>query len=348
MLNKRLITGIVIGTSAALIAACGSSGSSSTSSKSGPSSYTVTIDEPVATATGAPLYVAIQKGYFAQQGIKIKFSTLSTASSVQEALTSGSIQFATGGAFSIVLANEKGANYQVVESFGGPSFQVCANTAYAKSLGISASTPLKQMLTKVKGATVGVNGFGSPVTIPLQYLLKADAGLDPQTSIKIVNLGSVAAARTALERGSIDIVVNSPPVCEETSGKGEVLLTTSFLPVLRTIPYQVFYGSKNWLSSHATIASRVGKALAEGNNFVKSNPTAAAQILHQGYFPTVSAASLASLLKTYVLPNLPANGRMTEQGWQNVNTIMKISGATSSPPSAAEGVMWTNKSLPAS
>jgi ABC-type nitrate/sulfonate/bicarbonate transport system substrate-binding protein len=353
MASRRIFAvGLLGAVTALLLAACGGSGSSSQnsassiSSASGTAKYTITIDQPVYTLAGAPLYVAIQQGYFAKQGITVKFSTLSTASEVQEALTSGSIQFTTGGAFSIVLADAQGAGYQVVESFGAAGFQLCASTTFAAQRGISPSTPLKEMLTKLKGATLGVNGFGSPVVIPLYYLLKSTAGLDPKSTVTVVNLGSVAAAQTALERGSIDLLVNSPPVCAETSGKGEVLLSTSSMDPFKSIPYQVFYGSGSWISSHAAESAAVARAMAEGNNYVKQNPAAAAAILHNAYFPSVSTASIESVLAGYIAPNLTANGRMTLQGWQQVNDIMKVSGTVTSVPTPAEGTMWTNAYLP--
>jgi NitT/TauT family transport system substrate-binding protein len=328
------------GALALALAACGSSSGGSSSQAT-----TITIDQPVFTEAGAPIYVAIARGFFAAHGIKVKFSTLSTAATVEEALKAGSIQFATGGAFNIVEADEKGAGYQVVENFGAPTLQFCVSTAFARQQGISSATPLKEMLTKLKGASLGVNGFGSPVTIPLYYLLKADAGVDPTTWVKTVSLSSVSAAQTSFERGQLSMLVNSPPVCQETSGKGEVLLTTGFLPDFKSIPYQVFYGEKSWISQHRAAAKGVAEAMAEGNAYVVQHAASAAAILHKSYFPQVSTASLLSLIRTYYVHTIPADGRMTLQGWQQVNKIVLGSGAVSSVPSPAEGVMWTNEYL---
>lgn len=340
--RKKTLLGITCAVLTLALAACGSSGGSGNSAAK---NYTVTIDEPVATVAGAPLYVAIARGFFAAHGVKIKFYTLNTSTTVEEALKAGSIQFATGGAFNIVEANQAGAGYQVVETFGAPTLQLCVASSLAKSTGISPSTPLSQTLTKLKGASIGVNGFGSPVTIPLDYLLKAEIGADPKTWIKVVNMGSVTAAETAFERGQLSLLVNSPPVCQETSGKGEVFLTTGFLPAFKGTPYQVFYGLKSWISAHPGAAAGVAQAMAEGNAYVVQHPASAAAILHKTYFPTVPTASILSLLQTYYAKTIPTSGRMTVQGWNQINKIMLESGTVTGVPSAAEGGMWTNKYL---
>jgi NitT/TauT family transport system substrate-binding protein len=341
--RRRSALGLLCAALAVVLAACGSSSGGGGSSAS--KNYTVTIDQPVATVAGAPMYIAIARGFFAAHHVKINFSTLNTSTTVEEALKAGSIQFATGGAFDIVEADQKGAGYEVVENFGAPTLQLCVSDSLAKEQGITPTTPLKEMLTKLKGAALGVNGFGSPVTIPLYYLLKADAGVDPATWVKVVSLGSVSAAQTAFERGELSILVNSPPVCQQTSGKGEVFLTTGFLPEFKTIPYQVFYGLKSWISQHPGATEGVAQAMAEGNSYVVDHSASAAAILHKGYFPTVPTASILKLLHSYYSHTIPVDGRMTLQGWQQINKIMLVSGAVSAVPSPAAGVMWTNQYL---
>jgi NitT/TauT family transport system substrate-binding protein len=344
MVNRKLSAVSLLGGAAMLLlAACGSSPASG--GAGAVKSYTITIDQPVFTVAGAPIYIALAKGFFKAHGVNIKFSTLSTAATVEEALKAGSIQFATGGAFNIVEADQQGAGYQVVEDFGAPTLQLCVAKTFAQQQGISATTPLKEMLTKLRGASFGVNGFGSPVTIPLYYLLKADAKVDPTTWVKTVNLGSVSAAQTAFEQGQISVLVNSPPVCQQTAGKGEVLLTTGFLPEFKSIPYQAFYGETTWMNQHPGATTAVVQAMAEGNKFVVQHAASAAAILHAKYFPTVPTASILGLINTYYAHTIPVDGRASLQGWQQINKIMLDSGAVTATPSPKEGVMWTNKYL---
>lgn len=322
--------------------------SSSSSPQSAPPSvkatYSVTMAEPAATVAGAPLYMAIKKGFFAAHGITFQFVTLNSATTVEQAMKSGSVQVATGGAFNIVEANAKGAEYQVIETFGSPTLQLCVSKAYAQAHNITPQTPLTDMLTQLKGAKLGLNGFGSPVRIPLYYLLKVHLSVDPTTYVTAVNLSSLPAAQTAFKQGSVDLLVNSPPVCQQLSN-GVIFLTAAFMPDFEGTPYQVFYGLKSWLSQNPGAARGVAQAMADANAYVVKDPAAAAEILHSDYFPTTPTADIQTLLETYYAKTIQPDGRMTLAGWQKINKIMLDSGAVTSAPSADEGNMWTNQYL---
>jgi NitT/TauT family transport system substrate-binding protein len=323
-------------------------GSSAASAAPGSSTagqtYTVTMAQPAATIAGGPLYLAISKGFFAAHGITFKFITLNTATTVAQALISGSVQVSTGGAFNIVQEDQQGAGYQVIETFGSPTLQLCVSNAYAKAHNITPSSPLNTILTALKGAKVALNGFGSPIKIPLLYLLKSHLNVDPNTYVKLISLGSVPATQTAFESGQVDLLLNSPPICQQTKN-GTVFTTWGFLPDFQGTPYQVFYGLKSWFDQNPGAAKAMALAMAEAGAFEVQNPQEAAQILHDKWFTTTSVADILDLINTYYKTTIPPDGCMTQAGWQKVNEIMVQSGVMTTTPSPADGGMWTNQYL---
>jgi ABC-type nitrate/sulfonate/bicarbonate transport system substrate-binding protein len=341
------------GMAAVMVAACSSSSGSGGSSAAaangagGASGATVnlSIAEPIMIVAHAPLYVAIQKGYFAKNHVNVSFSTLNTASTIAEALTSGSIQLASGASFNVISADAKGANYQAVVNMGGITLQVCASKSYAQSNGIDSGASVASTLKKFKGATFGLTGFNSPPQYVLNYLLQDMAGVNPQSGVKEVSLGSVSSAQAALQRGEVQAFFQSPPTCQESSSYAEPVVDTASMAQLRTVPYAMLYATKSWLSSHQTVAREVAQAVAEGDAYVKANPAGAAAVLHQSYFSTVPTSVIQQALVASVIPAIPSGGTMTQAGWQSANAIMTKSGAAASTPSAADGVMWTNSYL---
>ncbi len=306
--------------------------------------YTVTMAQPAATIAGGPLYIAITNGYFAKHGIDFKFVTLNTATTVAQALVSGSVQIATGGAFDIVQEDQKGAGYQVIETFGSPTLQLCVSNAYAKAHNITPSSPLDTILTALKGAKVGLNGFGSPIKIPLLYLLKSHLNVDPNTYVKLISLGSLPATETAFQNGQIDLLLNSPPICAQQPN-GTVFTTWGFLPDFQGTPYQVFYGLKSWISQNPGAAKGLAEAMAEAGAFEVQNPQQAAQVLHDKWFTTTSVSDIVGLINQYYKTTIPPDGCMTQAGWQKVNQIMVQSGLMTATPNPSEGGMWTNQYL---
>jgi ABC-type nitrate/sulfonate/bicarbonate transport system substrate-binding protein len=345
--RRGLRFGPIVGIGALVVSACGAAasqtGSPSSSGSTAPTTYTVKIDQPAATEAGAPLYVALKLGYFQAHHINVTFTTLNQDTTEEAALEAGSIDFATGGAYNIVEADEAGAGYEVIENFGTPTLQLCVRTAYAQQIGVTPTTPLKEMLTKLQGASFGVNGFGSPINIPLYFLLKSTLNVDPVSYVKVVNLASLPSMEAAMEHGQIDGIEVSPPTCGIVGG--EVLYTSGLLPEFNNTPYQAFFGLKSWLQGHTAAAEGVAQAMAEGNAYVVNHPSATAALLHKYYFPTVSTSSLLGPLEQFYVHTIPPSGCATVAGWSAVNTAVLDAGVVTNVPSPGEGVMWTNQYL---
>ncbi|MGH9919192.1 MAG: ABC transporter substrate-binding protein [Nitrososphaerales archaeon] len=343
MFRRRvLMAAPLVGIGALVLSSCGSATTPSASS-SAAETYTVSIDQPAATEAGAPMYAAIQEGFFTAHHVKVNFTTLNEDTTEEAALKAGSIDFATGGAYNIVEADEGGAGYEVVENFGTPTLQLCLTKAYAQKVDITPSTPLKAMMTALKGASLGVNGFGSPINIPIYFLVKSLLGVDPATYLDVVNLVSLPAMEAAMEKGEIDGIEVSPPTC--TIVGGEVMYTSGLLSEFSNTPYQAFFGLKSWLEQNSAAASDVAQAMAEGNAWVVAHPNAAATMLHKDYFPTVSTATLLSALTQLYVHTIPTNGCASVSGWSAVNTASLDAGVVTDVPSPGEGVMWTNQYL---
>ena len=287
----------------------------------------------------------MQKGFFAQDHVNVSFSTLNTASTISEALTSGSIQMASGASFNVITADAKGASYQAVANMGGITLELCTSKSYAQSKGITSGASVAATLKKFKGATFGLTGFNSPPQFVLNYMLKHFAGLSAQTDVHEVSLGGVSTEQAALQRGEIQAFFQSPPTCQESSSYGVPVVETSAMSQLRSVPYAMLYGTKSWISSHKTVVREVAQAIARADAYVKAHPAATAAVLHKSSFSKVPTSVIEHALTSVVIPAIPSGGAMTEAGWQSANAIMTQSGATSATPSATSGVMWTNSYL---
>lgn len=143
----------------------------------------------------APLYVAKEKGFFAEQGLDVDFYYAAAADIVKN-VGAGNVEFGFPNADSVILAKSQGIPVKVV------------HTTYQHGLGATIFKTSSGIKTAkdLKGKTVAVTSLGSPNYIQLQVLLKK-AGLSiNDVKVEVIGTGAIL---NALTTGKVDAIVFS-------------------------------------------------------------------------------------------------------------------------------------------
>jgi len=155
-----------------------------------------------------PLYVAVDKGFFAAHGIKPELVSLATGPLGLQALASGSIEVAGTGTEVIMNAYSRGADLQVIAGF------VKTNTF---TIEVNSKTPLPHLkdgypavMQDLKDLVFGVSALGSSGHLYASGLF-ADAKIDPST-VKFLAVGSSVTAYPALTEGKIGAYMATEPM----------------------------------------------------------------------------------------------------------------------------------------
>jgi NitT/TauT family transport system substrate-binding protein len=202
----RLLGAAAACTCVVAASACGSSGGSATTSGGATSSSstpvtTITLAFPLFGAGDVPFFLAQDKGYFAAEGLNVKFSVV-TASVALQAATSGSIQLAYTTTIRPVKTLADGERFYAFMPVNvGFTDDVIMSTAAYKAAGLTPKSTLKQMMTSLINKPLGIISAGGENQEVWDYLFHL-AGL-PETDVKTVALGSPDANLAALKRGSI-------------------------------------------------------------------------------------------------------------------------------------------------
>ena len=160
----------------ALAAACSSSSSSGSAAASGSGSgsgkslTTLTLDAAFFGPVDVPLYYAEAKGYFAKQGLDVKFVVASSNTQLASVL-GGSVQFASSSPINVVNAAANGAslvNFMAVE-VGYSEDVVMSKSAY-QAAGLTASSTAKQKIEALAGKKLGVISATGENAIIFKYL----------------------------------------------------------------------------------------------------------------------------------------------------------------------------------
>lgn len=152
----------------------------------------------------APLFVAQEKGYFDQAGIKLEMRPITAVTEVVPLLSTGQIDIATGGyGAGIFSAISKGIDIKIVAPMGVVPKDRCSNPLLVrKASGIKSVQELKGKRVACAGQLVGGSGF------QLVQILEAH-GLSGNDVI--INNLRFPDQTVAMTQGAVDAAMSSEP-----------------------------------------------------------------------------------------------------------------------------------------
>jgi len=289
------------------LAAC-SSGTSSPSEP--PPEVSTVIIDAVPTADAAGLYIALDKGYFAQQGLTVKIVPIGGGEYGMGDLQTGKAQLIEGNYVSFILA-------QIAGTFAAPNPNNPAQTLASKpidmrmiadssqmqpgnqALYVLPSSPYKTVQQLVQAhAEVGVNTLHNIGTVLLGSLLASDG-------YKVSALQQVPEILPdmpeLLARHKISAAWLPDPFGTEAEQEyGAVQLADFDQGSLQNFPIGTIVGNATWVQSHPNTVAAFLRAYNEGQQVADTDRAAveSALVVHTGVTKEVAATMT---LDTYPL-----------------------------------------------
>lgn len=206
--------------------------------------------------------VAQTKDFFKQEGIDAEIIRMNPNVATM-ALVSGDVGYTTLIG-SVIGANLKGAKLKMI---------ACSQDR--TPLALVGRAELKSV-KDLKGRTIGVGSYGSTPDIVARMIVK-HFGIDPDTEIKVLALGSDAARLAALKEGVVDVIIVAPPVDFEGQKMGFNILIRAG-EVFR-FPYNGLGTSVRKINENPDEVKRVLRALIKANGFIRKNKEGTVQVL---------------------------------------------------------------------
>lgn len=236
-----------------LLAGCGGAAATPPAAEPAPDAA-----EPVTIRMGyvpviifAPIYVAVERGYFADEGITLELAPFQSTNDAVVQLGAGNFEVAAaGGNAGVFNALEQGLQLTVVAPMHRES------PPLATPLIISANrTDEIQSAADLRGKRLGVNGNGTAIEYWLaQALAQGGVGID-EVTIEAVPFPAMGAA---LENGTLDAAVLSEPLVTINRDQGLIaVLSDDFLDGF-TATY--VFMNQEWLAANEDVARRFLRA----------------------------------------------------------------------------------------
>lgn len=234
----------------------------SAASSSGP----LTVEAALSEISGdaLPVWVAQDEGIFQQNNLNVDLQLVSSSNAVA-ALLSGQVDVAIVGGAAVLSADVNGANL------------VDAATLAPVYPYVFEATADIQTPDQLKGKKVGVSSIGSSSDVATRIALQK-IGLDPDTDVTIVSVGSDTARTSAIVSGAIQGALAHPPqnVIMEQNGM-HVLFDLSSLNA--PADDAGVSASRTWMTGHRPAMQAFVDSVVQAIHFIKTNEDATKQVI---------------------------------------------------------------------
>lgn len=251
----------------------------------------VTLNEVAHSVFYAPQYVAIEKGYFAEEGLKLTLVTGFGADKTMTAVISGEADIGFMGAEASVYAYQEGATDPVVN--------FAQLTQRAGNFLVAREEMPDFKWEDLKGEKVLGGRKGGMPEMVFEYILKKNS-IDPQKDLTIdqsIDFGSTAAAFTGDDSAAYTVEFEPSATILEKEGAGYVV--ASLGEASGYVPYTSYSAKASYMKENPEIIQKFTDALQKGMDYVQSHtPEEIAEVIAP-QFKETDLETITAIVKRY-------------------------------------------------
>ena len=289
----------------------------------------VTLNEVAHSIFYAPQYVAIEEGYFKDEGLDMTLITGFGADKTMTAVISGEADIGFMGAEASIYAYQEGATDPVVN--------FAQLTQRAGNFLVAREEMPDFKWEDLKGRKVLGGRKGGMPEMVFEYILKQN-GLDPQKDLSIdqsIDFGATAAAFTGDD--SADFTVEFEPSATALEKQGAGYVVASLGVDSGYVPYTSYSAKTSYMKKNPDIMQKFTNALQKGMDFVQNHtPEEIAEII-EPQFPETDLDTITAIVKRYYDQDTwKENLVFGQEGFELLQDILEDAGELKERTSYAE------------
>ena len=250
----------------------------------------VTLNEVAHSIFYAPMYVAIEEGYFEEEGINLTLVTGFGADKTMTAVLTGEADIGF-----------MGSEASIYTYLGGTEDYVVNFAQLTQRAGnfLVSRTPIDNFTwDMLKGTSVLGGRAGGMPEMVFEYILNKN-GIDPKADLSIdqsIDFGSTAAAFSG---GQGDFTVEFEPHATLLEQKGDGYVVASLGEDSGYVPYTAFSAKKSYIEANPEVIQSFTNALQKGMGYVQAHSPEEIAAIIQPQFEETDAETITAIITRY-------------------------------------------------
>ena len=266
----------------------------------------------------APQYVAMAKGFFAEEGLEVELSNGQGADAVMAAVLSGNMDIGFAGPEASIYVYNEGKEDHT---------QVFAQVTRRDGSFLLARQPDDSFTwDKVKGKVVLPGRKGGVPYMALEHVLRKN-GVDPATDTTLDNSVQYAMMTAAFTGGTGDYVTAFEPTASMLQQEGQGYIVASVGEAAGDVPYTAYFAKKSYIAEHSDLIQRFTNAVYRGQQWVATHSAEEIATAVAEQFPDTDLPLLTKAVESYrAIDAWNEDPVMSEGAFNRLQSIMTEAG----------------------
>lgn len=250
----------------------------------------VTLNEVAHSIFYAPMYIAIEEGYFEEEGIDLTLVTGFGADKTMTAVLSGEADIGFMGSEASIYTYNEGAKDYVVN--------FAQLTQRAGNFLVAREAMPDFSWDDLKGKNVLGGRKGGMPEMVFEYILRQN-GIDPEKDLSIdqgIDFGSTAAAFSG---GQGDFTVEFEPGATSLENEGEGYVVASLGTDSGYVPYTAFSAKQSYIDKNPEVMQGFTNALQKGMDYVQKHSPDEISAIIEPQFKETDLETITTIVKRY-------------------------------------------------
>lgn len=250
----------------------------------------ITLNEVAHSIFYAPQYVAIENGYFEDEGIQLDLVTGFGADNVMTALISGDADIGFMGSEASIYIYNGGSNDYAVN--------FAQLTQRAGNFLVSRNNEPDFKWTDLKDNTILGGRAGGMPQMLLEYILKKN-GINPETDIEIIQNIDFGSTAAAFSSGLGNYTAEFEPTATTLELQGNGYVVASLGVESGYVPYTAYSAKKSYIDNNPEIIQSFTNAIQKGMDYVNSHSSEEIATVIAPQFKENDIATITKIVERY-------------------------------------------------